>query len=452
MEEKDLFWEGLKDFLQKVLEEKTFTLWVKPVSPIRFENNRIFLAVPNDISKNFWLNNLLDYILQYSIEYYGVEYEATFIVAPKTAPVSFETSLSTSYIEEPVHYSRDLNLPIEDNQLNPSYTFSTFIVGDGNKMANGAALAICEKPAVVYNPFLIYGGTGLGKTHLMQAIGNEFKRRNPHAKIKYATSESFTNDFISSIQNGQQQEFRDMYRNIDLLLIDDIQFLSNKDKTQEEFFHTFNALHGNNKQIVMTCDRLPNHVANLEERLVSRFIWGLSADITPPDLETRTAILRQKASRDQIFIDAETLNYIANHVSTNVRELEGALRKVLAYSAIKNQDISINLAAEALNTPASQESKTLTTQTILKEVAKFYHVTIEDIKGKKRTQQLVIPRQTAMYLIRELLDLSFAKIAEEIGNRNHSTVMHAYEKVAKQLTFDLTTQQEIATLKKKLQD
>ena len=252
-------------------------------------------------------------------------------------------------------------------------------------MATGAAYAVVDSPGTTYNPLLIYGGVGLGKTHLMHAIGNEILKQHPRTRIKYATSESFMNDFITSIQNGSQAEFRAMYREIDVLLIDDIQFLSNKGKTQEEFFHTFNELYNNNKQIVLTSDRLPNKIANLEERLISRFKWGLSTDITPPDLETRIAILRKKAQSDRLDINADTLTYIANNIDTNIRELEGALVRVIAYAAIQGREISVELAAEALQSIITDsESRPLSTDTIIEQVAHYYQVTPNDIKGKKR--------------------------------------------------------------------
>lgn len=420
MEEKDIFWEEFERYLEGVLSQSTYANWVSNVQPIRMGNQSITIAVPNTLTKNYWERHLSTYILQYSYQKYGVEYEPTFVLVPPAELAANQT------VNQPSQSSPSNS----GSQINAAYSFDNFVTGEGNKMAWAAALAVVDNPGTTYNPFLIYGGVGLGKTHLMQAIGNEIKKRDPSVNIKYATSEEFTNNFISSIQNGDQQEFRDMYRKIDVLLIDDIQFFNNKGRTQEEFFHTFNALYNNNKQIVLTSDRLPNNIDNLEERLISRFKWGLSTDITPPDLETRIAILRKKASNENIDIDSKALTYIANNVDTNIRELEGALKRVLAYSTIQAREITTSLAAEALQgILGNDENKPLTPTRIIETVARYYGITVADIKGKKRRKEIVNPRQVGMYLTRELTDLSFPKIGEEFGNKNHSTVIHAYEKI-----------------------
>lgn len=428
MEEKDQFWQELTEYLRQVLSENAYKNWVEKIYPIRMGNQEITLAVPNDLTKSYWEKHLAGYILQYSLKKYSVEYIPTFMIVPEDMRDP-RTTGSSAVKSPPAYFS--------DSQLNPNYTFDNFVVGDENKMAHGAALAVVGNPATLYNPFLIYGGVGLGKTHLMQAIGNEIKLLNPNAKIKYATSEAFMNDFVTSIQNASQNEFREMYRNVDVLLIDDIQFLSNKGKTQEEFFHTFNVLYNNNRQIVLTSDRLPNNINNLEDRLISRFKWGLSTDITPPDLETRIAILRKKASKEQLDISSETLTYIANNIDTNIRELEGALVRVIAYAAINGQEITTHLASQALKDIVDDdEVKPLTMETIINEVAHFYAITNKEIKGKKRVKEIVGPRQVAMYLSRELTDNSFAKIAEHFGNKNHTTVIHAYEKILSGKDYD----------------
>ncbi len=447
MEEKDLFWQEITSQLKEILSEGTYKNWVEPVKPTRIGKDTITLAVPNTLTKNYWDKHLSGYILQISLDKFGMEYLPNYILVPEEehfkpeVEIEPSTVVSSSNIEEQ-------SIPT-NNQLNPNYTFDNFVIGEDNKMASVAALAVVDGPGTTYNPFLIYGGVGLGKTHLMQAIGNEIQKRNPATKIKYATSESFVNDFITSIQNGSQQEFRDMYRKIDVLLIDDIQFLSNKDKTQEEFFHTFNALFNNEKQIVLTSDRLPNDIDNLEDRLISRFKSGLSTDITPPDLETRIAILRKKASNDNLDIDSKTLTYIANSVDTNIRELEGALVRVIAYAAIQGKEINTNLAAEALQSiVGEQENKPITVEQIIETVSLYYDVSVNDIKGKKRHKEIVNPRQIGMYLSRELTDLSFPKIGEQFGNKNHTTVIHAYEKISNNLENDDQLKYDIEQLKK----
>ena len=452
MEEKDLFWQELLHYFKKQPEisQESYTNFISSAQIKELSPNLVSVVVPNTLYKLYWEKNLKELVYQFGIQTFGTEYQLHCIVAPN---LNAEKQTQTAPITKPPIVPIVME-PVEPNtysqtQLNANYTFDNFVIGEDNKMANVAALAVCDGPGKTYNPFLIYGGVGLGKTHLMQAIGNEILTRNPAARIKYATTESFTNDFITSIQNGSQEDFRKMYRDIDVLLIDDIQFLSqNKEKTKEEFFHTFNALFNHGKQIVLTCDRLPNTIPGLEDRLISRFKWGLSADITPPDFETRIAILRKKASSE---FNAETLTYIANNINTNIRELEGALHRVTAYAAIHGKEITTHLAAEALSSLIGRtQTESVTTQTILKQVSQFYNVSIDEIKGRKRNKEIVHPRQVAMYLSRELTESSFPKIGEEFGNKNHTTVIHAYEKVMEQLTTDAKLQQELVQLKQQL--
>ena len=335
--------------------------------------------------------------------------------------------------------------------LNPKYTFDTFVIGKGNQMAHAAALVVAEDPGSIYNPLFFYGGVGLGKTHLMHAIGHQMLLKRPNAKIKYVSSENFTNDFIYSIQKNRMEEFRNEYRTVDLLLVDDIQFLVNKEGTQEEFFNTFEELYRNNKQIVLTSDRLPNEIPTLPERLVSRFAWGLSVDITPPDLETRTAILRTKAEAENLEIPDDTLSYIAGQIDSNIRELEGALVRVQAFATMQNADITTSLAAEALKALKNTQPLTqVTIQDIQEQVAKYYHVQVKDLKGKKRVKTIVVPRQIAMYLARELTDHSLPKIGAEFGGKDHTTVIHAHEKIQQLLGSNTQLQEEIAEIKNAL--
>ncbi|MFK8243526.1 MULTISPECIES: chromosomal replication initiator protein DnaA [unclassified Facklamia] len=442
---KDEFWAGVTQYFKEILSETSFNNWVAPVKPTRITDNTITLSVPNNLLKQQWEKNLSGYIIQFSIEHYGFELTPIFIVVGAVSPDNFLVNTLQNDIE--IH-----NVTPANSNLNPSYTFDTFVVGEENKMANGAALAVCDNPGKTYNPFLIYGGVGLGKTHLMQAIGNEIKRNNPAARIKYVTTETFMNEYVSSITYNTTEKFKRMYRDdIDVLLIDDIQFFSNKNRIQEEFFHTFNALFNAGKQIVLTCDRLPNNIDNLEDRLISRFKWGLSTDITPPDLETRIAILRRKALNDNLDIPSEALTYIANNVDSNIRELEGALTRVLAYAAMNGEEISVNLAAKALFALfGSKAEKKLTIEDIITHVAKYFKITVEDIKGSKRVKNIVYPRQIAMYLSRELTDISYPKIGEDFGNKNHTTVMHAYEKIDETIKTDAKIKQDVEELKQQL--
>ena len=337
------------------------------------------------------------------------------------------------------------------NMLNPKYTFDTFVIGSGNRFAHAASLAVAEAPAKAYNPLFIYGGVGLGKTHLMHAIGHYVLEHNPSVKVVYLSSEKFTNEFINSIRDNRPDDFRNKYRNVDVLLIDDIQFLAGKESTQEEFFHTFNALHEENKQIVISSDRPPKEIPTLEDRLRSRFEWGLITDITPPDLETRIAILRKKAKAEGLDIPNEVMLYIANQIDTNIRELEGALIRVVAYSSLENKDITADLAAEALKSIIpSTKPKVITVHDIQKVVGEHYGVKLEDFAAKKRTKSIAFPRQIAMYLSRELTDLSLPKIGEEFGGRDHTTVIHAHDKISKMIQTDTQFQREIQELQEKL--
>lgn len=336
--------------------------------------------------------------------------------------------------------------PLKKAMLNPKYTFDTFVIGKGNQMAH-AALVVAEDPGSIYNPLFFYGGVGLGKTHLMHAIGHQMPQSQPNAKVKYVSSETFANDFINSIQNKTAEEFRQEYRNVDLLLVDDIQFFAEKEATQEEFFHTFNALYNEGKQIVLTSDRLPNEIPKLQERLVSRFAWGLSVDITPPDLETRTAILRKKAA-ERLEIPDDTLSYIAGQIDSNIRELEGALVRVQAFVAMNSEDISTSLAADALKTLKSGKGHPqLSILQIQEEVAKYYHIQLKDLKGKKRVKSIVVPRQIAMYLARELTDNSLPKIGAEFGGKDHTTVIHAHEKIQRLMDSSVSMQNEVSEIK-----
>ncbi|MDR1263783.1 MAG: chromosomal replication initiator protein DnaA [Oscillospiraceae bacterium] len=319
--------------------------------------------------------------------------------------------------------------------LNPRYTFDTFVVGNSNRFARAAALAVAEAPAEAYNPLFIYGGVGLGKTHLMHAIGHFIKQQYATTQLLYISSESFTNELISAIQKNKNAEFRERFRNVDVLMVDDIQFIAGRDSTQEEFFHTFNALHTAGKQIVISSDRPPNEIARLEERLVSRFQWGLIADVQKPDVETRNAILRKKAETDQIEVTDEIIHLIAERVDSNIRELEGSLTRVVAYAMLAGQPITPQLAQDALRDISSvKDPKRINCALIQQAVAEYCSVTIQDLKSNKRNRNITVPRQIAMFLIREFTSDSLPRIGDEFGGRDHSTVIHACEKVALELT------------------
>lgn len=444
VDEKYALWEQLSSFLKTILSNESYETWVASSQVHRLGNQKITISVPNDLTKSYWERHLVGYVLQFTLETLGVEFSPNFIVLPPQTLQS-EQSPSLNTEEAPViGTSTD-----HRSHLNTSYTFNNFVVGKGNEMAHAAAHAVAESPGIVYSPLLIYGGVGLGKTHLMQAIGLEVQRANPLARVRYATSEEFMNDFVTSLREGAQQEFREMYRDIDVLLIDDIQFFSEKDKTQEEFFNTFNNLFHNQKQIVLTSDRQPKDIANLEERLVSRFEWGLIVDITPPDQETRIAILQKKAKNKGIEIDNDSLMYIANHMDSNVRELEGALNRVFAYSAMVGKEINVGLTADALQSfvqPTSKSISSINIDTIIEVVAQFYDITAQDIKSKRRTKDIVVPRQIAMYLARELIGESYPKLGKAFGNRTHTTILYGYEKIEEELKTDEQLRNEMNQL------
>lgn len=437
-------WIYLQDKFKQSLSKVSYDTWIQSANLVRVTDNSVTVEVPSTLHKEYWQNNLTTRMVEYLYEYFGREISPLFVTSEEQA--NHEENKEPQKTESFDHIS------MVSSTLNSKYSFDTFVIGKGNQMAHAAALVVAEEPGTIYNPLFFYGGVGLGKTHLMHAIGHQYLQINPNAKIKYVSSENFANDFINSIQNRTQEKFRQQYRNVDLLLVDDIQFFADKEGTQEEFFHTFNALYDDRKQIVLTSDRLPNEIPKLQERLVSRFAWGLSVDITPPDLETRIAILRKKANAEGLEIPNDTLSYIAGQIDSNIRELEGALVRVQAYSAIQRNDITTSLAADALKSMVKKDKNLdISIATIQQVVSKFYQITLADLKGKKRVRQIVLPRQIAMYLSREMTNNSLPKIGKEFGGKDHTTVIHAYEKIEKALTKDDDLKHELEQIKKSLQ-
>ena len=435
----DALWNELKATYQKDLSPASYNTWIETANPRTLDQNQLVVEVPSKIHKEYWEKNLATKIVEVGYMLSGNEIIPRFITG--------EEAEQEEVIEEK-NPKVVAPSPLDKAMLNPKYTFDTCVIGKGNQMAHAAALVVAEDPGSIYNPLFFYGGVGLGKTHLMHAIGHQMLQSQPNAKVKYVSSETFANDFINSIQNKTAEEFRQEYRNVDLLLVDDIQFFAEKEATQEEFFHTFNALYNEGKQIVLTSDRLPNEIPKLQERLVSRFAWGLSVDITPPDLETRTAILRKKAAAERLEIPDDTLSYIAGQIDSNIRELEGALVRVQAFAAMNSEDISTSLAADALKTLKSGKGHPqLSILQIQEEVAKYYHIQLKDLKGKKRVKSIVVPRQIAMYLARELTDNSLPKIGAEFGGKDHTTVIHAHEKIQQLMDSSVSMQNEVSEIK-----
>ena len=445
MPDFNFIWQELVENYRKSLTSPSFSAWIDPAKPINLQNNILTIELPSDLHKNYWEKNLAAKIVETGFELTGEEITPVFIIQDD------EPVVTKTQKDSPVELPNIVKKNSKKALLNSKYTFDTFVIGKGNQMAHAAALVVSEDPGATYNPLFFYGGVGLGKTHLMHAIGHQMLANNVDAKIKYVTSESFANDYINSIKNSTSEDFRQEYRNVDLLLVDDIQFFADKEGTQEEFFHTFNTLYNEGHQIVLTSDRLPNEIPKLQERLVSRFAWGLSVDITPPDLETRIAILRKKADAEGLEIPDDTLSYIAGQIDSNIRELEGALVRVQAFSTMKGQDITTSLAADALKSlkPLKEKSE-LSILGIQEEVCKYYHLQLKDLKGKKRVKTIVVPRQIAMYLSRELTDNSLPKIGAEFGGKDHTTVIHAHEKIQQLIEKDITIQKEVNDIKQKL--
>lgn len=447
MESYAEMWQQVLSVIQTKLSKPSFDTWFKSTKATVFTDSLLVISAPNNFAKEWIESRYAKLISTTVLEVTGRAVELRFTTEDESPQV-----IQPSPPPQP--QPKPAPMPFEDSSsLNSKYVFDTFVIGAGNRFAHAASLAVAEAPAKAYNPLFIYGGVGLGKTHLMHAIGNYVLEHNPKARVLYISSEKFTNEFINAIRDNRSESFRNKYRNIDILLIDDIQFLAGKESTQEEFFHTFNALHDEQKQIVISSDRPPKEIPTLEDRLRSRFEWGLITDIQPPDLETRIAILKKKAKAENLDIPNEAMVYIANQIDTNIRELEGALIRVVAYSSLINQDITVHLAAEALkDIIPSNRPKVITIQDIMQTVGEFYGMRPEDFKARKRTKAVAFPRQIAMYLSRELTDFSLPKIGEAFGGRDHTTVIHAHEKIASMLKSDPELNKIIRTLMEKIKN
>jgi len=444
-------WNIIKFSMKGDLSSITFQTFVEPAKPLQLNNLQMTIEVPTKLHRDYWENNLAAKFTDYAFQATNEQITPVMITEEERQQLTKKSQATTGNVAAGETTTATTPTFMRETKLNPKYTFESFVIGKGNQMAHAAALVVSEEPGTMYNPLFFYGGVGLGKTHLMHAIGNKLLETDPTRNLKYVTSEAFNNDLINAIQTGTQETFREEYRNVDLLLVDYIQFFANKEATQEEFFHTFNALYEDDKQIVLTSDRLPNEIPKLQDRLVSRFKWGLSVDITPPDLETRIAILRNKADLEGIDIPDDTLSYIAGQIDSNVRELEGALARVQAYSRLNNSPITTSLVADALKSlNLSNKLSEVSIPVIQEKVAKYYHVTMAELKGKKRNKQIVTPRQIAMYLSRELTDSSLPRIGNEFGGKDHTTVIHAYDKIAAALKTDPDLQQAIGDLKSQL--
>ncbi|MBU2043875.1 MAG: chromosomal replication initiator protein DnaA [Candidatus Omnitrophica bacterium] len=432
-------WKDCKARLKEVLGETSFDTWISPLGVKKITQSAVTLEAPDAFFKNWIETNYLPQIQQALNDVSQKTFDISFEVNPNL--LQHKTNLIFKTIQKNFHEE-----PQDSLRLNPRFSFDSFVIGSSNRMAHAASLAVANAPGKSYNPLFIYGGVGLGKTHMMQAIAQHVLSAKQGRKVKYTSSEKFTNELIFSIRNRATEKFRHKYREIDILLIDDIQFLAGKEAAQEEFFHTFNVLYDYHKQIVVSSDKPPKEIPRLEERLVSRFNWGLVVDIKPPDFETRVAILEKKLEKDPIKIDRDVIHFIAQNVSTNIRELEGALVRIIAYSLIEDKPIDLGLAKEILRDMVKEIYRRITPESIIEVVGDFYNTSVEDLKKSKRSKTIVLPRQIAMYLIRELTELSLPEIGGVFGAKHHTTVLYAYKKIKQDLRGDEKLRLVINTL------
>ena len=427
-----------KELLKAESTPISYETWLKNIEIESIDNGNVVLIVDSDFTKEFLGSRYHDLLVNTFKYLTNKECSVSYLSKEELMNSSKNQTNQTEYN----------NVSYSNPTLNPKYTFETFVVGNNNRFAHAAALAVAEAPSTSYNPLFIYGGVGLGKTHLMHAIGNEILRNNKNANVLYVTSEKFTNQLINAIKDHTNEQFRSKYRNIDVLLIDDIQFIAGKESVQEEFFHTFNTLHESGKQVIISSDRPPKDINLLEDRLKSRFEWGLIADISNADYETRLAILRKKSQLDNIIIADEILANIANRIDTNIRELEGALNKLIARANLINSPITMEMSEWAINEIVSSKDKVISSQFIQETVAKYFNIDAKDIAGAKRSADIVFPRQIAMYLCRTVPQLSLPQIGKEFGNRDHTTVMHACNKIEKEIKINKETKLIVESVKK----
>lgn len=447
MNEIENKWEDIKAIIKKEYEltDISYNTWIKPLQLHNVENDQITIMIPSDQAHAItYINNKYKNFFQVSIsEMFNKEYQVSFVLEKDIEKEDNKEKKNTVY-----------NINSESANLNPKYNFDTFVVGSNNKFAHSAALAVAESPGEAYNPLYLYGGAGLGKTHLMHSIGHFVLEQNPNKKVLYVNSEEFTNEVIESIRSGNaaaMTKLREKYRTVDVLLLDDVQFIIGKESTQEEFFHTFNVLHTAGKQIILSSDKPPKEMETLEERFRSRFEWGLIADIQPPDYETRMAILRKNAEIYDKKIDDEVINYIATNVKSNIRELEGALKKVIAASKLNNTELNLQLAEDALKDIIYPEApKEITPSFIIKIVADHFGISPDDIISKKRNAEFVMPRQICMYMIREYTATSLESTARLLNKKDHTTVIHGINKIKEEMEKNGDLKNKLEIIKKKI--
>jgi chromosomal replication initiator protein len=443
-------WESAQQHLRSILSAEIYNLWFAQIRAKALEGDCLTLEVANDFCEVWLEKNYLDLIQEKLLQVTGHPLHVKFQISSLTSAFAPPNEASKTKVKGDIDAVERVNTHRE-SPFNPKYTFDTFVVGNNNHFAHGAALAVAQNPGKSYNPLFLYGGVGLGKTHLLQAIGQFVANQKKTAKVTYLSSEKFTNEFIDAIQNNQLARFRKKYRLTDVLLIDDIQFLAGKERIQEEFFHTFNALHEAHKQIVLTCDRPPNELQNLEQRMVSRFEWGLSTDLQPPDIETRMAILRKKEKLLGVHLPDEIINFLAARIRTNIRRLEGALIRVASYASLTGNQLTTEVVEGLLREVLHEEGRySITIETIQKKVAEHFDIRLADMASKRRPENIAFPRQVAMYLSRQMTDHSLNAIGEAFGGRDHGTVLHACRLVKGRMEVDSHVRQIVNYLEKQL--
>lgn len=433
-----------KELLKEEVTSISFDTWIKPLEIESINDNHIVFIATTEYQRDYLQNRYASLMLNTLKYITNKEWTFSVVIEDENNQKKADEIIKTTNDD-----SNDIDIDLDsiNKTLNPKYTFETFVVGNNNRFAHAAAYAVGDAPATAYNPLFIYGGVGLGKTHLMHAIGNKILKNNRKSKILYVTSEKFTNQMINAIKDNTNELFRNKYRTIDVLLIDDIQFIAGKERVQEEFFHTFNTLYENGKQIIISSDKPPRDIPLLEDRLKSRFEWGLLADISCPDYETRLAILRKKAQDEKVIIDDNILSNISNKIDSNIRELEGVFNKIVAIASLTNSEITMALAEKIINEFKTQSEKVISSDFIKETIAKYFNINKDDLSGNKRSNDVAFPRQIAMYICREVANMSFPKIGEDFGNRDHSTVMHAYRKIEKEVKEKTNTRLIVESVK-----
>ncbi len=443
-------WLAAQSNIEKVLTPQTFNTWIRPIKFLSSSNNLIELAVPNKFIQEWVVEKYLGMIQEAVSSLTEAKYQIQFKISESSDPLK-ATVISEKTSADSYQQVKDKarNTDVVSN-LNPKYTFETFVCGASNQFAHAAAQAVANNPASSYNPLFIYGGVGLGKTHLLIAIGNHILQKNKKARVSYYTSEKFMNELINCLRYNKMEQFRNKFRSMDVLLIDDVQFIAGKERTQEEFFHTFNSLYESHKQIVVTSDKFPKEIPGLEERLRSRFEWGLIADIQPPETETKVAILKKKAELDSIMLTDDVALFLASSATSNVRELEGMLIRLGAFSSLTGNAISLNMAREVLKDIIVDKSKEITVEMIQKHVADYFKLKISELKSDKRLKALVVPRQIAIYLCRDLTKCSYPEIGEKFGGKDHSTIIHSFKKIDNLIPQNMEIKNTIETLKRNI--